>query len=283
MTENILFSLALLSQIIVVSIWLPSRIKANAKHLLDTHPQSDYPRLYPKSPAHYERALVHFSWINWAIVLVGGFFWIVFVSDATNGDYAGVAWALFMLQSVPFVLLEFFTFRTWKFMRDADTRTVRTATLRARKLTDIVSVTQLTMLVAAYLLFGLFTAYISQFDLTWFSAGANLAVLGGGYCLLGAIVCWHWFGGRRDPYLDESDHINRIRFLVRQAVLVCIALTAYAMVKIALQAFELREFKQLAMSVYCQLLAVGAYFSVYQQTTTNFDVYREQPTPRPGT
>ncbi|XOV87794.1 MAG: hypothetical protein ACFHX7_23040 [Pseudomonadota bacterium] len=277
MHTDLIFSLALLCQVIIVSIWLPARIRANAREMLDTHPAADYPRLYPRSPAYYERALVHFSWINWAIAALGLFAWMVFNLDESRSDYTGVAWGLFMLQGLTFVLLEVFAFRTWKLMREADDRPRRTAILKPRRLLDIVSPTQLALLGASYLSFAGFTLFISQLDLPWFSALANLLVLGGGYCMLAALLYWQWSGGRRDPYIAEQDHLRRIRYLVRQAVFVCVALTAYAVVTITLQAFELREFKPLAMSLYCQLLAVGAWFSIYQPTRINFDVYRELP------
>jgi len=276
MPDNILFSLVFLSQILLISLWLPAKVRSHARHILTTYPAEQYPRLYPKSAATYERALVHFTWINAVIFLIALFFWLVFNFDESNDDYAGVAWAIFMLQSLPFILLEFFTLRTWKLMQEADIRTTRTASLQPRRIKDIVSPFQLSILAVSFLIFCVFIAYVNQFNFPWFGGYLNVVILGAGYCFLGGIILWNLYTKKRDPYLEEADRLNRIRYMAKQFVFVCVAVTIYGMISISLQAFELREFKQLAMSIYCQVLAVSCFFTVYQDRYVNYEVYREE-------
>lgn len=277
MPDNLIFSLAFLSQVVLVSAWLPIRLYKRARHVLTTYPPQDYPRLYPKGVVAYERSLVHFIYLNIAIFLVGMFFWVIFNLDATNDDYAGVSWAIFMLQSVPFLLLEIFTFRTWRMMRESDTRTTRKAGLRRRRMLDVISPLQIGVVTVVFIAFCLFVSYINQFDYPWFGGYLNVLLVGLGNALLAALVAWNLYGRKRDPYMEENDRLNRIRLLVRQFVLVSIAVTVYAMVTITLQAFELREYKQLAMTLYVQLLAVGCYFTLFQDRKMNFEVYRDEP------
>lgn len=277
MTGNTLFNLAFLSQIILISALLPRTLFKRACHLLKTYPAAEYPRLYPKGPGSYERGLNRFVGLNAAIFLVGMFFWVTFNLDATRDDYAGVAWGVFMLQSVPFVLLEVFTFRTWKLMREADARTTRKAELRPRRLTDAFSYLQTGLVASVFIAFCLFVNHINQFGYPWFGGWLNVIIIGMGNLLLAGIVLWNLFGRKRDPYMEERDRLRRIRQMARQFVLVSVAVTVYATVTITLQAYELREFKQLAMTLYAQLLALGCYFTIYADQGINFEVYRAEP------
>lgn len=277
MPDNILFNLAFLSQIVLISAWLPRVLYKRARHILETYPADQYPRLYPKGAASYERNLVHFVYMNVAIFLVGMFFWVVFNTDATNSDYQGVSWAIFMLQTVPFFLVELFMFRTWKLMRECDKRTTRKAALRSRGLGDVMSPLQVGLVVGVFAVFSLFIAYIDQFGFPWFGGYLNVLVIGLGNAFLAALVAWNIYGRKKDPYMEEKDRINRTRLMARQFVLVSVAVTVYAMVIITLQAFDLYQYKQLAMALYAQLLAIGFYFTFYQDQTVNFEVYREEP------
>ncbi|MDA0789390.1 MAG: hypothetical protein O2780_08025 [Proteobacteria bacterium] len=278
MHDNVLFSIAFLSQILLVSVWLPAKVLAHARTILELCPPDQFPRLYPKPVAVYERSLVHFTWLNGVICLIGLSFWVIFNFDATNDDYAGIAWGIFMLQSVPFILLEVFTFRTWKLMRDADDRTRRSASLTPRRLTDVMSPLQMSVVAASFVAFSALVLTIDQFNFPWFGGLLNIVIMGGGYVTLWGIVMWNLHGRSRDPYMQEQDHINRVRRLVRQFLLVCVALAAYGMVTITLQALELHEYKQLAMSLYCQLLALGSFYTFYRAEDINYEVYRSGPT-----
>lgn len=274
--NDLFFSLAFLSQIVLISVWLPMRVNALLRHQLETWPIESYPRLYPKPVAYYERALLHFRLINGAIFLAGLFLWIVFSVDETNDDYGGVAWGFFMLQSLPFVMLEIFTFRTWKLMRDADTRSMRKAELRPRQLADVVSAMQLGITASAFIVFSLFIIYVDQFAYSWFGGYTNIAILGAGYAFLSGIVLWELYGRKKDPYQDENDRISRLRELIRHFVFVAVAVTVYGMVTISLQVLELNQFRQLAFSIYCQLLAIASFYTVFRHRDTNFEVYREE-------
>lgn len=274
MPNDIIFNLAFLSQILFISVWLPWRVTIKARRVIQAHPAQDYPRLYPQSPSWYERALLMFAYLNITISVIGLFFWLVYNADDTKTDYVGIVWAIFMLQGLPYILLEVFAFRTWRKMREADERTTRQATLRPRRLSDVISIEQLSILGIVFLVFCFFISWVEQFNYPWFGGIANVFIIAGTYAFMGGVIIWNLFGKSKDPYMDDEDRMRRIRHMAKQIWIVCIALTIYAMVTISLQAFDLHAYRQLAMTLYCQLLVAGYYVTIYRKEEINFEVYR---------
>jgi hypothetical protein len=276
MPNDIIFNLAFLSQVAFISIWLPWKMRKKAQQIILEHPINDYPKLYPRSLCWYESALNKFTFMNAAIALTGLFFWVVYNIDRTNEDYTGVVWAVFMLQNLPYLLLEFFIFQTWKKMRESDQRKTRKASLRPRRISDIIDTSLLVSLVLVFVIFCFFIYWIGQFDHPWFGGVTNIVIIAATYIFMGGIVAWNFYGRSKDPYMDEEDKIYRIRHLTKQFFIICISITLYAMVTISLQVFDLDAYRQLAMTIYCQILVAGYYLTIYRQKGFNFEVYRDE-------
>lgn len=274
MWDNDYFSLIFLSQILLGSALLPYFITRKVRRLMDQHPADRYPRLYPKSRSWYERQYRNINFVHGAALLVGLFFVAVYTFDASNDDYAGVVFGVFMLQSVPYLLLELFTVRNRTLMREADDRRVRTATLHRRSLFTFISPVQLGTLGFVFLGFCAFVGYMHQFDLPWFGGWANVAVIAGGMTFMALLLWWSARFTMRDPYLSEDDRVESVRRLVRQYTIVCVAVTVYAMVTISLKAGDLNALRHVAMSIYFQLLLAAYYFTMIRPDGLNFEVYQ---------
>jgi magnesium-transporting ATPase (P-type) len=275
MSIDLMFNLLFLSQIILMSIWLPAIVARRVRSIMAAHPETQYPRLYPRGSEFHERKLQRFIWGARATAMIGLFFWLVYNFDASNEDYAGVVWLVFMLQCLPYVMLEVFAFKAWRLMRVHDKRRVRSASLQPRRITDIIDTTQLIILGLSFATLCGFIAYVDQFNYSWFGGWLNAIILAATYVFLGGLVAWQFFGRTKDPYLSESDRTRQFQHMVSQFVFVCVALSIYAMVMITLRMLDMDSLRQLAMSVYCQSLALVYYLTMLRSLRVNFEVYRE--------
>jgi magnesium-transporting ATPase (P-type) len=249
-------------------------MKRKGRELLGKYPAEQYPRLYPKGQEQHEKTLKQYAFSNWVAALVGFAFWLIYNFDASNDDYAGIVWLVFMLQCVPYLILETAAFKAWRLMREQDARRTRQATLQPRRITDIFSMAQFATLGLAFTVLCGFILYIDQFNYEWFGGWINALMLGATYIVLGGYLVWQFLGRSKDPYQLEEDRTQRFRYLTSQYVFVCVALTVYAIVMVTLKAFGLNELRQLAMTVYCLLIGVSYYLTLVRPAEVDFEVYR---------
>ena len=80
----------------------------------------------------------------------------------------------FLCQVFPILLLDVSSLRAFRLMRNADSRTTRTAELRRRRLLDFVSPSMLSMAGITYIAFILLIAYVRRFDFPWFGGYLNV-------------------------------------------------------------------------------------------------------------
>lgn len=83
------------------------------------------------------------------------------------------------------------------------------------------------------------------------------------------------FRRTKNSYLSESDRNRQFQHLVSQFVFVCVAATIYAMVIITLRVLDMNALRQLAVSVYCQCLALVCCLTMLRLLRVNFEIYRD--------
>ncbi len=242
-----------------------------------TYPPEEFPHLYPKPIEYYERCLRYYVNMNHFILLAGLILWVVYLTDGSfvAGD-GGKVFPYFMLQSLPMIFAEIWTFKWYKHMRDANTRTTRSAQLVPRRFLDFVSPVGLGMVLFVYVAFFAFIVYMKQFDHPWFGGYINVVILTAGNLFFAAILAWNIYGKKQNPHQSFEDRVLRTRLIAKQMIIISIAMTVYAVITIALSHFEVRDLQPTAMSLYFQVLVLITLRTLRIEKM-NFEVYKECP------
>ena len=82
MQTNILFIIIFFSQMLLLSYYLPGKIRNRIRYIFKTYPPSDFPKLYPKPIEVYKIFLNIFWGINVAIFVAG---LLILVATDQNG------------------------------------------------------------------------------------------------------------------------------------------------------------------------------------------------------
>ena len=277
MQQHLIFHIVFLSQILVISYLVPSRIFGRMKYIFDTYPPSAYPKLYPRPVEHYESARRSYRNLNAAILVVGLLILaalIVIPHDHDLGNAISIGY--YFVQFIPLMILEFSSFKELKLMRNASPRPTRKAELRPRHLFDFISPLFFGLAVSVYVVFVAIILYLRQFDYEWFGGFANIVGITLMNLLFAGIVLWHMYGKKQNPHISYEDRKKQIEAILKSFVFISIVATVFVLISVVLSALEIRHLLPIAMSLYLQVLAIAtirAYIIDYR----NFDVYREDP------
>ena len=279
--SSALFYGLFVSQIIVVSWWLPNRVLARMAHVRATYPQAEYPKLYPRSAEMHGLYSDVFRWLTRAILVVGIviLFALLFVVDhASFADdgYISEFWpALYgMLQYLPFMFLELTEFRTYKLMRAANTATDRRAELLPRRLFDFVSPVLFSTAVAV---FGI-TVFA---DLALHETDGLAAWLTVSHLFLIAVGAWILRGRNLNPHQSIADRRRQIAASLTSFAYLSIVMSAYFLFAIADDIYDLDYLDAAMMSAYFQIIALGSIAYMMHRMSLgdcDFDVYRAPET-----
>ena len=271
------FHLAFLSQIIVLSYYLPKKVYDRIRYALDAYPPSEYPNLYPEPVERYEKATRTYGWANVATFLVGLGLLAALIVTTRSGEWdsAIVTW-YYMLQISPLALAELWALRHYRQMREMYTRTTRSAALQPRRLLDFVSLALVGVAAFVYFAFCAFVVYIRQFDYPWFGGYLNIVIITATDVLIGVIVIRKLRGKKLDPYQDHGDRMSQLGLVINQLFLMSIAMTLYAAITIALASLELRHVQASSNCLYFVILSAICYRKL-RIDNLNFEVYRADP------
>ncbi len=279
MQEHLLFHLAFLGQILLLSFYFPRKILERIKYVLETYPRSNYPKLYPKPLEHYERARRNYRLMNSIILFAGLILLAVLLGYPRSGkwDHAIATW-YFMAQIFPILLIEIKSFQYYKLMRKANAGGRRKAELHPRRLFDFISPAMLGLTILVYFAFVGFIIYIDQFGFPWFGGYWNIVGITGINLFFTGIIGWHIYGQKMDPHQAFQDRRRQIELIAKSLVLVSIAATLKIAIVIGLAAFELRHLQPFVTSLYLQLIALlstGILLRYFRVEDINFEVYKE--------
>jgi len=283
--SNNLFYIAFLSQIFLMSYYFPNKLLARMRNVLSTYPPETYPKLYPRPIEHYKMAHLAYKYVSRFILLLGLFilFAVMFLVDhSTFADdgFISEMWpaAYGMIQFLPLMAVEFSELSHFKQMRKAKSKSKRTADLRRRGLTDLVSPPLLGMAVLLFAGAILFDLYVHDFAVTWghdtIQRALVMAVTNG---LLAIVGAWTLHGRKLDPHQSAEDRIQRMSVNLKSMLYVSMALSVFIAITAADDAYNLDAVDAVIMSVYFQavsLLSLGYTLRNLKLDDIDFDVYK---------
>ena len=279
MTEHQLFYFVFLIQVLVISYFLPRQVLRRMRHVVRAYPPTEYPRLYPVSLSRVEAAQRSYRNLNLLALIVGlalvGAGFLMPTEDMLGWDTLSVMTLYLMLQLSPLVIATRPGFIYFNSQRPKDTRTIRTAELAPRRISDFVPPLIVASTVGLYVAFVFFILAVKQFDFPWFGGYLNIAGITfiNLMCVAGIV---HGLRARNcDPYQASADRHRKTGFTIRVAVLTSIAATLSVSLSIVLAILELRSFIPVSKSLYFMLLALVC-FRQFRIDGVNFDVYREE-------
>lgn len=276
MQIQFLFYLVFFSQILLLSFYFSRKLTARSRKMYESFSPADYPNLYPKGPGYFEKMWNDFRKQNYIILTVG---MLILVSHAVfsygHRFDALIAFGYFILQFIPFLIIEIKSLRYYKLRRATDERSSRKAELKPRRLFDFVSPASLGLAVSVYVVFVLFIIYFRKFDYPWFGGYLNIVGITSVNLFFAVILCWKLYGKKIDPYQDYEDRKREISLAGNQMIFISIAMTIFVTLEIIMASMDLREFKPVILSIYFQAIALMGLKTLGLESI-NFEVYRKE-------
>jgi hypothetical protein len=282
----LLFYVVYLSQVLLISHYVPSRVLRRARDLIETYPPATYPKLYPERLASIERKLRVFRDLNTALLLLGlGLLAAAWVFDyriaARYGAYPTVvAHGIYtLLQLSPMIVLSLWGFTYLRRMRAAARGRIRTAELKARRLFDFVSPALLGTAVAMYVAATASILYLDK-PPGWIPSAvspwaANLAAMTISNALFAGMMVWTLYGRKQDPHQTHEDRARQIRLVSQSLLIVSILMSVLTAGRNALHVFELWQYGPLFGSVFLQVIVIlTARASLVRPDPVSFEVYK---------
>lgn len=299
--DDVLYYGVYLSQILLISLYLPSSVLRQARSVIEAHPPAEFPKLYPVPIETIERTLRLYRTLNLGFAALGV---ALLAADLLSGYTVDTAWATWQegdpypirnyravaLVSASYTLLQYlasiglfgyWVSRYFKRMKAAAHGRIRTAELRARRLFDFVSPALLGTALVAYVAVAAFlivlelpgnstAIMIAQLTLT------NAFVIG---CLVGLL-----YGRKQDPHQAREDRAWLMRRAWRGMVVLSILSSALFGITGAFIELGFVAYALFAYSLFLQVVAVilaGKSSALLPFGQANFEVYRadtSQPT-----
>jgi hypothetical protein len=280
MQDNFAFLLVFLSQILVISVYLPLRRYSLQQEVFDTYPPSEYPKYYPRGIEFERKRQVKGRNIPLLIALVGIMvFCVAWASDYSQVMMTRVVFAFCVVQLFPVVLWGLWEAQRPYQMQAKDQSTTRKAQLHVRHLFDFVSPLSVGIAVATYGLASFALGYIYFNDLWAVEVRWKLPALLAINALMvvgfGGLGVFHTMYGKRiDPHLTNVDRMRRIASGIKIMVLMSIAYSMFILLLVILQSADMvLELNAVFTSIFYQCVIV--YGVVLSGRDRNFDVYRE--------
>jgi uncharacterized membrane protein YbaN (DUF454 family) len=278
-----IFSLVLLSQVLLLSWYLPRRIQQRMRYVLDNYPAHTYPKLYKRDQQCAEKSYNRIVRYNQLMLVVGILllFWVVNEGEVVSGGIAmAIAFVYGMVQSVPIIVLDLASLNHYKQLREEDDRPKRTAALKPRSLFDHTSVTSVVIVAAFYLGAVVFDFYSKGFD--W-SLGLEMyeaaLILGGTNLFFAWLVRWRVYGKKLNPYMDDKDYKREIDTIVISAIFTSIMVSVFFIAMRAINVYNLEEFEGVIMSIYMQaIMGFSMFYSMnaFDVREMNFDAFKAE-------
>lgn len=284
--NNLLFYVAFLGQIFLISYYIPGKILKRIQYVRNHYPPEQYPKLYPQAIEKYVIGQWVYKVANWVIVLLGFIilFAIIFVVDhSTFADdgYISEFWPMVYgaIQFLPLIFLELSEFGQMKLMRKANMSSTRTAQLRPRRLFDFVSPQLFGFTIVMYLAAIIIDLYAHDFAVNWTHDTVQRAmVLSATNLLLVAMGAWLLLGQRLNPHQSVDDRSRHIRANLSSFLYVSIAMSVFFMTQAVDDVYDMDNLGATLLSVYFQvivILSVGHLLRSQRLEDMNFDVYKE--------
>jgi hypothetical protein len=279
MNHNELIYLVFLSQILIISVIIPSWVKKRVNGMISKFPPESYPKLYPVSLDSIKYTLKTFNLLNLMVIIMGVVIIVISVVTASdellNWDTQSMLTLFFMLQLSVFAYLGFSGFKYQQLMRQVSQSSHRKASLKPRKMIDFVPKQWLFTNLITFIVYALLVVYIQQNPFAGFVGYWNIL-----FVLL--LNCFYLLmthriisGKKSDPHQSHEDWINHTRLITKLLIIGAILCNLFLSINLLLAVLDLRHIGDIIQSLYFQLVAL-----IMIQTTTyepeHYDVYRAE-------
>lgn len=287
-TTLLLFYGIFLSQIFLISVYFPMKIRSRALYVYKNFPPSEYPKLYPK-PFDYstekggKTGLTTYLIINLFIATIGlailGWGLVSgYDPDPLGGDEIFVL-MYFVLQMTPIFYLEIKGLQLHKRMREANIGKPRKADLNPRRLFGFISPGLVFLAVLLYAGWMANFIYNVGFDAPWrWEVYVSLGGVTAMNLMFAAIIAKFMLGKKANPHQAHKDRMNQIETIVKALVLTSIAASIFLIMTDLADTYAWELYDPIMMSVYVQVilsLSIGYEFKKIKVETIDFEVYKK--------
>ncbi len=284
-----LFIAIFASQIFFLSYYYPKKFVGWMSYVLKTYPPEEYPKFYPKSYGFntaeiMKRNFKVFKIMNFIIVLIGlailvGMVKSNYTPAHKGGDEIFVLF-YFLLQAIPHMYAEVFTYKHYKAMRDFSDEKVKKADLTPRRLFDYIS--PLYILTAFVVYCGWLVFFLSNQPASepwrievYITLFTTLTL----NTLYGIIIANLISGKKIDPYQAPADRFNMVRRNTKLLVISSIGMSLFIGITQAVDIYDLEVYDPVIASAYFQLIIIfgaGMYYRDPDMKTIDFSVYKTE-------
>ena len=277
MRENILLYTVFLSQVLLISGYIPWKILSKVRYIVQKYPPADYARLYPASLDAMNNAQRNYRVLNAIILSIGlililsGIVWPS--KEMLNWDSQSVILIYFFLQSTPLIIIgknPGFTF--FNAARAAGSQSTRTAELRPRRLFDFVSPSLVGIAIVVYA--GSISLVVAAPD-RWGAGLWNVLFLTLFNLFFASVVTFFLRARKHDQYQSDAARHWQIGVNIRLAVIGAIVGTLFITLSPVLQSLG-GSYQDTVQSLYFQLI-VALGLAAFGIEKVDFDVYKGEP------
>lgn len=273
-----LFYIIFISQIFLLSWYLPKLMRERMQKVLLQYPEKDYPKLYVKSTEENQAMIKRYAVFNHVLIVVGLLVLLAMIAweYSTKGQLSPmVPWAYFMLQMVPVVMLEVGACKSFKMMRKTNTKSTKTATIKPRRLFDFIS-PELCMV--------FFVLLLIAFGLVFYQYGfnekalVNIVIILISNVFFAGMIYWNIYGKKMDPYQSEEDRLRTIKITVNSIIYISIAVNIFLASQMLIKIFDFTSLKTIVMSLYCQMIVLMSSYhrlNSIKLEDIDFEVYKD--------
>ena len=196
--------------------------------------------------------------------------------DMLGWDNQSVLALFYFLQITPIFFAEYSGYIYFKRMREADTRTRRSATLRPRRIVDFAHPFLIAAALLAYVAFVALVLAIRQSPFPGFAGLWNIFWVTAMNLLYFGAILWMLRGKKHNPHQRAEDRYRQIRFTVGLLLVLSLVGTLFLAAVLILGALDKRFLIDIVSMVFFQSGGM-AWLLTTRIDTTHFDVYRDRP------
>ncbi|GJM10232.1 MAG: hypothetical protein DHS20C11_25080 [Lysobacteraceae bacterium] len=283
------FYAVFLSQIVLISIYYPAKVRRRVLHILDHYPPDQYPKLYPDPLDIYAELarrtrLRTYRFVNLAIAALGlmvlaAMLVTAYRPDPKGGDEILVV-IYFFVQMAPLIYAEVKEFNQYRLMRAAYSAPLRQADLKPRRLFDFVSPVYVFAAVVMYVVW--MATYLFGLDpASPWSAEVVLSMIG--VTAMNVLFAWaiaRAIGGKKpNPHQAHADRLKQIEVVTKSLIFGSIMVSFFLIVTQLADQHDWEIFDPPLTSLYLQLAAVfgiGLTLRSIKVDEVDFEVYKEK-------
>lgn len=286
MSHYELFILVYLSQLVLISVIMPSWITKRFVGMTEKYPPERYPKLYPVSVSKITSVINTFKYMNTAMAGLGLIFLAITIlmgaTELLGWDTQSMLTITFFLQVVPFFYLSYSGIKYQQIMRKVNHNHFRTANLKPRSFRLFVPVHFMVLCVLSFVAYVGMVFYVQRDPFPGFVGYWNILFV----FLLNAFyfIMIHKtiVSKKLDPHQSQEDRMIHISLVTKVLLLGAIFANLFLATSLILSVLDLRHIGDIVQSLYFQLVALmmsqtTTYepedYSVYQKDSESTQIY----------